>query len=86
MKMQSGDECTFDRDLPTGYEESDQATPAKHVVVEKVNTEADNGKSEKKLPLLMKKSSTESEEASKRQAKTENCEHWQPSRQLTAKW
>ncbi len=60
--MQSNDGRTCDPDLPTGYEESDQATPAKDVVIEKANTEADDGKFEKKLPLLMKKSNTESAE------------------------
>ncbi len=52
----------FDPTLPTGYKESSQASPAKDKVVEK-NT--DEGNSEKILPTLEKKNSTEGSEASK---------------------
>ncbi len=68
MDTHSDDDRSFNPALRTGYEETDQATP---VVVKKVNTEVDDGKSEKKVPPLMKKSSTESAEAPKPPAKLE---------------
>ncbi len=71
MDTQSNDERSFNPALPTGYEETDQATPLKDVVIEKANIEVDEGKSEKIVPLLTKKSTTERAEASKPPAKLE---------------
>ncbi len=51
----------FNPDLPTEFGNID---PAKDVVVEKENTEIDDGKSEKKAPVLVKKESTESAKVS----------------------
>ncbi len=52
----------FDPDLPTGYTESSQASPAKDKVAEK---DMDEGNSEKIVPALEKEDSTKSYEASK---------------------
>ncbi len=60
----------FDPDLPTEFGIIDQATPSKDVVVEKENTEIDDGKSEKKVPVLVKKESTESGKVSQPSSNT----------------
>ncbi len=54
----------FDQDLSTEFGTIEQATPVKDMVVAKENTEIDNGKSEKKVPVLEKKESMESTEVS----------------------
>ncbi len=63
---------TFSKDfypeLLTEFGKFEQATPAKDVIIEK---EIDDGKSEKKVPALVTKESTESAEASKPTAKPE---------------
>ncbi len=54
----------LDPDLPTEFGNINQATPVKDVVVEKENTEIDEWKSEKKVPVLAKKKSMESTKVS----------------------
>ncbi len=56
----SDDDREFDPELPTEMELADQATPAKDVVVESENTDANDGKSEKKVPTKLTTESTES--------------------------
>ncbi len=58
----------FDPDLPTGYSESSQASPAKDKVAEK---DMDEGNSEKIVPALEKEDSMKSTEASKLTATSE---------------
>ncbi len=71
MDTQSDDERSFDPDLPTGFKETDQTTPAKDVAIKSAHTEVDKGKSEKKVPESTTRSSTESSEASKPKTSTD---------------
>ncbi len=71
MDMQSDDERSFDPDLPNGFKETDQTIPAKDLAIKSVNTEVDEGKSEKKVPESTTKSNTESSEASKLKTSTD---------------
>ncbi len=64
MDTISDDDLPFDPNLPTGYGETEQATPVKDLVIKDTTPEVDDAKSEKIVPVSSVKESMEGNEAS----------------------